>query len=175
MNIAHPKRQVKKKKKKRQRGKKPQLTRKKVSKRVRKKKRRGKTRGRPSVNTKLSSSETTLVSTSRSEAAKKGWATRRLKAAQLAQSISTERVNAATQFLQQKHVSRQLQDRLIDKGLIHLLRGDEVDSVEALIISGLAIAEQLGNFDQRAYELAEEYDWDPREVYTLWAYGAGES
>jgi hypothetical protein len=171
MNIAHPRSKVKKKKKKRQRGKKPQSSKKRVSKRSRKKKRRSKqvsSRGRPSVNTRNE------VSASRSEAAKKGWATRRLKAAQAAQAQSTERVNAATQFLQQKHVSRQLTDRLIDKGLLHLLRGDEVDSIETLILSGLAIAEQLGNFDQRAYELAEEYDWDPREVYTLWAYGAGE-
>jgi hypothetical protein len=43
-----------------------------------------------------------------------------------------------------------------------------VRTVESVMLSTLIVAEQLGNFEERAKELAVEYGWDLREVYTLW-------
>lgn len=38
------------------------------------------------------------------------------------------------------------------------------------IMERLFQAQLDGNFDEMAYDIADEYDMEPREVYTLWAY-----
>ena len=39
---------------------------------------------------------------------------------------------------------------------------------ESNILQRLTQAETDGNFDDVAYELAEYYDWEPQEIYSLW-------
>lgn len=46
--------------------------------------------------------------------------------------------------------------------------GDLEDTEESLIMNRLIIAQDYGYFDDEAYAIAEEYDWDPQEVYGLW-------
>ncbi len=43
-----------------------------------------------------------------------------------------------------------------------------VETEESIIIQRLAMAEQLGVFDEEARENALEFDWDLRDVYELW-------
>ena len=98
----------------------------------------------------------------RSKAAKKGWQTRRANALRAAAATDVE---AHIAFLRLPQVSAQITEQLIRTGLI---RPGMVQSTETQMLSRLIVAEQLGNFDETAYELADEYDWDVREVYTLW-------
>lgn len=98
----------------------------------------------------------------RSEAAKRGWATRRSN--QLKKEAQTS-VESHLAFLRQPQVSAQITEQLIRTGLV---RAGMVQSIETQMLSRLIVAEQLGNFDETAYELASEFDWDVRDVYTLW-------
>lgn len=103
----------------------------------------------------------------RSLAAKKGWETRRANAKAFAelQQQAAKSIEARLRFLDQPKVARQLQDDLIRTGLI---RKGMVQSEETQILSRLAVAKQLGNFDEEAHALSIEFDWNIRDVYTLW-------
>jgi hypothetical protein len=79
----------------------------------------------------------------------------------------SERIVTLTAFLQHPPVAAQIRDRIIEKGLAEL-RAGMVQSKETVILGQLIVAEQLGIFDQRAHELAAEYDMPVREVYELW-------
>jgi hypothetical protein len=70
-------------------------------------------------------------------------------------------------FLRSPAVQQQITERIIEKGLAELTRG-MVQTPESLILGSLIIAEQLGNFDQRAKELAIEHNMSLREIYELW-------
>lgn len=56
----------------------------------------------------------------------------------------------------------------MDKLGIKAFLPNYVQTPESLIITHMAVAEQLGNRDQRAKELAVEYNKDIREVYEIW-------
>lgn len=98
----------------------------------------------------------------RSKAARKGWETRRSN--QLRKEAQTS-VDAHLAFLRQPAVSAQITDQLIRTGLI---RTGMIQSVETQMLSRLIVAEQLGNFEETASDLAVEFNWDIRDVYTLW-------
>jgi hypothetical protein len=68
-------------------------------------------------------------------------------------------------FLQQPKVATQITEQLIRTGLV---RQGMVQSEETQILSRLIVAQQLGNFDETARDLAIEFNWDVRDVYTLW-------
>lgn len=95
-------------------------------------------------------------------AAKRGWVTRRLNKLREQAQRNTE---AHVAFLRQPQVSSQITEQLIRT---NLLRPGMVQSDETQILSRLIVAEQLGNFDVTARELANEFSWDIRDVYTLW-------
>ncbi len=98
----------------------------------------------------------------RSIAARKGWETRRTRIAQREAQSSLE---AHLAFLRQPKVATQITEQLIRTGLV---RPGMVQSTETQILSRLIVAEQLGNFDETARDLAIEFNWDVRDVYTLW-------
>jgi hypothetical protein len=63
----------------------------------------------------------------------------------------------------------QMYERLEEKVPGFFVRGEEwVETEESIIIQRLAMAEQLGVFDEEARENALEFDWDLRDVYELW-------
>lgn len=68
-------------------------------------------------------------------------------------------------YFRRPEIERRVVDQL---GRTGLLRPGMVRTVESVMLSTLIVAEQLGNFEERAKELAVEYGWDLREVYTLW-------
>lgn len=70
-------------------------------------------------------------------------------------------------FFSQPLVAAQIRDRLVDKGLAEL-RAGMVQTKESIIMGHLIVAEQLGVFDQRALELAAEYNMSVKEIYDLW-------
>lgn len=70
-------------------------------------------------------------------------------------------------FLTSPSVRDQIRERIIEKGLDQLTRG-MVRTTEATIMGALIIAEQIGNLDERARELAVEYKWSLQDVYDLW-------
>lgn len=70
-------------------------------------------------------------------------------------------------FLAREDVSRQITERIVEKGLFELIRGMS-RTVESIMIGELLVAEQWGNFDQRARELAAEYNWPIQDIYELW-------
>jgi hypothetical protein len=142
----------------------------------------------------------------RSEAARRGWSTRRankakkIAAEQAAQMLTVtvpssaasllagERPDVA-RFIDQVSTSEAEQQQLLEfadkivknkQNIVdtfvqklpeYLIRGDEilVERKDNLIMLELIKADQItGDFDTRAYDLAEEYDLDPHEVYSLW-------
>ena len=72
------------------------------------------------------------------------------------------------QFLAQPAVKRQIEERLIEKFDPSVFTRGMVRTVESQMLAALIVAEQLGNFDARANELAAEYNWNVQDVYTLW-------
>jgi hypothetical protein len=98
----------------------------------------------------------------RSQAAIKGWETRRKNQLRRQAQTSTE---AHLAFLRQPQVAAQITEQLIRTNLV---RPGMIQSVETQMLSRLIVAEQLGNFDATARELANEFSWDIRDVYTLW-------
>lgn len=62
-------------------------------------------------------------------------------------------------------MTQQVLDRVQEKIVIP---GHWRETVESEMLARLIAAEQAGTFDETAYELAEEYDWEPNEVYSLW-------
>lgn len=132
-----------------------------------------------------------ITSTKRSEAAKKGWATRRAKvvekqseaavqraatieevvASRIApESMTTEAFLERQQHLREPHVQRQIQQRLVEKMPEFFLRDHEEYFLqkEPQIMLRLIIAEQEGDFDDIVRNLAEEYDYDSHSIYDLW-------
>jgi len=98
----------------------------------------------------------------RSAAARKGWETRR---ANKLKAEAQSSIDAHLAFLRLPQVSSQITEQMIRTGLI---RTGMVQSEETQILSRLIVAEQLGNFDETARDLAIEFNWDIRDVYTLW-------
>lgn len=70
-------------------------------------------------------------------------------------------------FLTMPEVASQMRDRIIEKGLAELTRG-MVRTTESQILLSLIAAEQIGDFDQTAKELAALHNWSLKEIYDLW-------
>lgn len=118
----------------------------------------------------------------RSEAARKGWTTRRhniaLKRAQQIDSaigivsagdLKDPEVVKRYEHLKQPHVAKQIQNRLLEKMPEFFVRGtDYFERPEPNIMVRLIIAEQEGDFDDVAKEMAEEYGYEDNEIYSLW-------
>jgi hypothetical protein len=122
-----------------------------------------------------------LNETKRSEAAKKGWATRRAKVAQkqadsiqevvearIAGELSPENLERQ-QHLREPHVQRQIQQRLVEKMPEFFTRDEHFfERVEPQIMLRLIIAEQEGDLHETILALADEYDYDSHSIYELW-------
>jgi hypothetical protein len=132
----------------------------------------------------------------RSEAAKAGWATRkkkerkriraRKKALRLQKAKHPELKGIERVFKQETRdieadmrakilkefadlfitpgVAERIKERMQQKLTPELL----TETDESKMVARLILAEELGTFDDEAYALAEEYDWMPQEVYSLW-------
>lgn len=134
----------------------------------------------------------TLVS-ERSEAARRGWLTRRhnasLKAAQaIQQTVKQPSAPVTVQeltkseiakgvlseldllFFDRPEVSRQLIDLSIEKiPEAFAIGGAEwIQGKEPQIMVKLIFARIMGNFDEVAASLAEEYEYDAHDIYSLW-------
>lgn len=121
-----------------------------------------------------------LSESKRSEAAKKGWETRRAKRAEKQeasiQEVIEARIDAATeqerlQHLREPHVRRQIEQRLVEKLPEFFIRTDReyFEQKEPQIMLRLIIAEQEGDFHDVVKDLADEYDYDSHSIYELWA------
>ena len=167
MSVARKRAKVKKKRS--AAAKRPRRTAKKKAS-VNTKKRRAKPKPRRSKRPGIAS-KAVSPKPSKSQAAKKGWETRRRKQAQQAaeyqrlQQEAQSSIDARLAFLRLPQVAAQIRDQLIRTELI---RPGMVQTEETMILSTLITAEQLGNFDETARALAVEYDWDIRDIYTLW-------
>jgi len=129
-----------------------------------------------------SSAEAGAILSPRSEAARKGWTTRRhniaLKQAKKIDSaigivsagdLKDPEVIKRYEHLKQPHVAKQIQNRLLEKMPEFFIRGaDYFERPEPNIMLRLIIAEQEGDFDEVAKEMAEEYGYDDNEIYSLW-------
>lgn len=122
----------------------------------------------------------------RSEAARKGWTTRRARQAQkLAQKerdvmLSTKPALSPEQIEKLEELAktglqnrRNIEDEFVKRLPEYLIRKDKeeflVERKENLIMHQLVIARWVtGDFDTVAYQLAEEYDLEPYEIYGLW-------
>jgi hypothetical protein len=128
---------------------------------------------------KVKAAPGTLLSP-RSEAARKGWTTRRAKQAkilkelldfqQLPQEVRDEIEDKAKTAVENK---KQIIDEYIKRMPEYLIRTDReeflVERKENIIMHRLIVAKWItGNFDEVAYQIAEEYDLEPNEVYGLW-------
>lgn len=71
-------------------------------------------------------------------------------------------------FFAQPAVQEQVRDRIIEKLGLKALTAGFVQTPESIIQAELIAAEQLGIFERRARELAAEYNYTEREIYTLW-------
>jgi hypothetical protein len=118
----------------------------------------------------------------RGEAARKGWTTRRAKQAERLKEFLSPDESRLTQDERdelEKLAKRGLQNRkqliatYVKKLPDYLIRKDKeeflVERKENMIMHRLIIAKEIvGNFDDTAYDIAEEYDLEPYEVYSLW-------
>jgi len=132
-----------------------------------------------------------LTVNKRSEAAKKGWATRRAKitaqqtevaetkAASIdeiisarigSESVTEEAFLERQQHLREPHVQRQIQQRLVEKMPEFFLRDHEeyFQQKEPQIMLRLIIAEQEGDFEDIVREMADDYEYDAHSIYDLW-------
>jgi len=117
---------------------------------------------------------------SRSEAAKRGWTKRRAREAkELQEFLHTEELSQEERDELRKVTTRAVANRkqlvatYIKKLPDYLLRPDKeeflVERKENLIMHRLIIAKEItGDFDSVAYDIAEEYDREPYEIYSLW-------
>lgn len=84
--------------------------------------------------------------------------------------LTRERLEFEVLFLRSPGVSAQIQDRMIEKGLMSLmaLTDGMVRTTESYMLLQLIGAEQFGDFDKRALELSAEFNWPIQDVYELW-------
>lgn len=117
----------------------------------------------------------------RAEAARRGWTTRRAKQAKmLAEFLHAKQSLPEAEQLELEKITKrgmtnrkQILDLYVKKLPDYLIRQDKeeflVERKENLIMHRLIIARGIvGNFDEEAYSLAEEYDLEPYEIYSLW-------
>lgn len=116
----------------------------------------------------------------RRDAARKGWETRRRKlsekrAAQVREIDTIEQVTFTKltpeeiEFWDKPHVRSQVQDLYVQKIPEFFIEGEKwVLQKEPAILRRLIYAQVEGNFDEVAYELADEYGYEPNEIYSLW-------
>lgn len=132
-----------------------------------------------------------------SQAASRGWVTRRRKKAQAKRAIKqaikrqhkelpgfSKLLDRTIEELKQreKAVEKREKDvsriranleRYIDTGALEaenekvFAKLDFIETDESKMLARLRVAEYTGDFDEEAARLAEEYEWDIREVYTL--------
>ena len=117
---------------------------------------------------------------SRSQAAKKGWETRRRKRAEKAEIaiketdllegvVFSDVTQERLEFLRRPEVRRQINELYIQKIPEFFVQGEEwVQQREPSILRRLIYAEVEGEFDEVAHEVAEEYGYEPNEIYSLW-------
>lgn len=82
-------------------------------------------------------------------------------------SVRIDNLAALAAFLTSPEVAKQIEEDIIDKGLASLTKG-MVQTPESYMMGQLIIARQIGNLDQRAYELAAEFGWSIQDVYELY-------
>lgn len=125
-----------------------------------------------------------------SKAAKKGWATRRRNERAAGVVKRTKKQEAAVKRAQRGFnvlVEKEVQKRLAEE-IAKLKRTDEqvlsaaraqviedymkqhgfVETDETVIIARMNLAESQGRSNEEAHILADEFNYDVREVYTLW-------
>lgn len=120
------------------------------------------------------------VKPDRTAAAKKGWETRRknlaeraakaIKVAETSEGIVFSSIDKAkVDFLKRPEIRQKVQDLYIEKLPEFFIEGERwVEQKEPSIIRRLIYAEVEGEFDEVAHEIAEEYGYEPNEIYSLW-------
>lgn len=126
-----------------------------------------------------------LTAKQRSKAAKKGWRTRRAKQKAFLAKIDKGRarakvvlpeITAATKDMFERGLIFAIQQLPIKDqeaalaNVIHAYANAQMmeEDEESQIRARLIIADSEGRFDEEAQILADEFDMDVRDIYTLW-------
>lgn len=158
---------------------------------------RKKTASKPIAKKKTPSRSNSGIS-SRSAAALKGWKTRRAKerlqkkrdretrARQLHAHPELKGIEKAYQKSIEQ-IEKEAYERGVEAGRKQVELSDEdkrklfidqfkdwVESDESVILARLKLAAEYGELDTEVWEVADEYDWDPHEVYDLYYSPEGE-
>jgi len=112
----------------------------------------------------------------RSEAARKGWTTRRANKQKKAldklhtryiKELAVDDETAA--FISQPHVQKQINNDIVDKLNQYGIDPEKwITRPDPVIMAKLIVAKAVGNFDETAKQLAEEYGYEANEIYSLW-------